>query len=1086
MGAKSPSRSLIKQLLDHLAEELDPETFGCSPPRYRRLTREGRALAVYRFFLRTCVHFNQDLLLLGDASEDILRSLYGPEDEEATFITFHGGGADLGKLSSILRVDLVIYFRVTEGPRSPFYKWHDSRVHSCLVGSGASRSTTLFYRVYRQPAGFELKPVTATQAKAEYSAAVSEASFISPRSQLSERHGRCYLRTLVAVLELSAPGLGECLASTRCPTLVSLCLLLGPRMPGPLQIALEGKWLLLATHYGTGGRFRYARKSKKSGGILGVTDPDNQVFRVLANYTGRGDDPVTAVVCATSDGRLYVPHSQYAERVARGFKFPSANSLTRDKADRLMAGLQTGPDPAKEEDDTPYDTACRCLLCLQGQNYHKNFVPKKRRGKGAGRQPLAQRPFRCELDSLEYLRCFALENRENVERLKRVWRLCYAAMDAESMTEALPQHTADEVANVESITHLRYDSSPRFKQSIVVFAHGDFMDEDCRAEAAKPTPVYFRVTRDRPLAAVCGDYLSHVLWRRDCAASLKEQLLAPFFAVLRPLREAHMLFAERHARPGEADKATASRARASYDASIAGKFEKHLLRLVRTYYILAFNGKGYDFIMLAPALVSAAARREKPIQVHIGREGNQVRSIRLGGRGTGIAFRDLCDLCGRGVSLASLTKMAKLDRPKGIFPFKQLCSLESLEDPELSSDPAMWANELGGRSPTREEIAQAQALFRQHGFTSLRSWLDLYLGIDIECLQLCASTVFDRLHRLLDSHPVDVGKMTIASFSSYVSQLFLFKEKRIAMYAPVTTSLYSSLRDTTKGGLVQVSRNHCDPLDGDPDSRINAHLIDGLLGHAEGAPPRTGNAPTPDTPRAAANRAVIEECLGLFGERPFPSEASTHTPGMPELSASRPMRAVHEALLHADTLFRDPEPATSTTLGRAQDFLASRSGASWLLTERERREGPQFGRFTYYLDEHGRSPSLGRRRQACPKTLSSLGLYSTAGKSPSLPHPEIPPCKRATAPVSRSAPPARFPPESAQRGAQSRLAFQVRRPRRRRPTRPPPRPLLHHIGSDGKRGGIAPHRRPPRPASCLAWGPSRWCWPGRRLSPLPG
>ena len=815
--------------------------------------------------------------------------------------------------------------------------------------------------------------MAASQAAAEYSVATSEACFISARSKILNQHKNCYLRTLVAVLDLEAPGLDDCVATNPCPTLVSLCLLLGPRLPAPLQHSLSGKWLLLATHHGTGGRFRYARKSKKCGGIRGVTDPDNQVFRVLANYTGRGDKTATTVVCATCDGRLYVPHPRYAERVAQGFKFPSTNSFTRDKAERLPGGIKTGSDPPTEEHSTAYGTACRCLLCLQGEAYYKNFVPKKRRGKGSRRQPLAQRPYRCELDSLEYLWCFSLESEENVDQLKRSWRLCYAAMDAESMTEALPQHTADEVTNVESITHLRYDSSPRFKQSIVVFAHGDFMDEECKVEASKPTPVFFRVTRDRPLASVCRDYLSHVLWRRDCAASRKEQLLAPFFAMLRPLKEAHMRFAERHSRPGETVGAGRSRARASYDASIAGKFEKHLLRLVRTYYVMAFNGKGYDFILLAPAIVSAAARREKPIRVHIGREGNQVRSIRLGGQGTGISFRDLCDLCDRGVSLANLARISKLDRPKGIFPFKQLCSYESLDDPELSSDPAMWASELGGQSPTQEEIAEAQAQFRRLGLTSLGSYLDLYLGIDIECLQLCTSTVLDRLYQLLDSHPVDVGKMTIAGFSSYVSQLFLFKERRMAMYAPTTTSLYSSLRDTTKGGLVQVSRNHCDPHDTDPDSRINAHLINGLLGccaegSGESPPPRNVPRPVHDSPRALANRAVIAECLARFGKRSFPSQAATHTPGMPELSASRPMQAAHDALRHADSLFRDPELASSspsataspsTGLGRAQDFFASRGdgGASWLLTERERREGPQFGRFTYYLDEHGRSPT---------------------------------------------------------------------------------------------------------------------------------
>ncbi len=951
---RSPSSEglcLIKQLLRHVATTLPAL---CAPGRWQRASLEERSRVIYRHFLRTCVHFNTDLTLVGGLNDETLLSLFGPPDEEPTFMTFHGKGADLAKLSAILHIDLVIYMR---GSKSHSYKWHDSRVQSQLVDEGTSvRRCYFFVAERKKDATFLLSPVPESRASKEYSPGESEARFISGKSRLV---GDCYLKALALLLGIQEPPTDWPV----CATLASLCRTIGPSLPPCIKSALDGRRLLLAVHQSTGCRFRHARKKGGQRGKLGIFEPSNQVYRIIAWYAGPGENLSNVVICAVLGGRLYIPHEPYATQVASGLKFPTSNSLTAPKVEALgrhlgsKAGAVSAPE-APEGAALP-ESACKCELCRDGLKYYNNFVPKsKRKGARRGRIP-AQRPFRCDLDSVEYFRAFALDTPENLDRLRRAWNLCFASMDVESMTENLPSHASDETGGIENLTYVRYDSSPRMKQTVVVFAHGDFMDRDGLAETEDSVPVFFRVTETKSLAQLSVEYLRYIRARRDAAARIKEELLKPAFSVLSRLREAHGEYCQRRAPRGESEAARKVRTKSSYFATVAGKFEAQLQRVVRSYYVFAYNGRGYDFILMAPPFISAAARISPPARVQIMREGNQVRSIRIE---KGLVFRDLCCLSGHSVSLAQLVKSSGIPQEKSIFPYKQLSSLESLRDPELSEDPAMWASELSGRAPSAEEIKEARAIFKERGMTSLSCWLDRYLALDVTCLLLVARKLLDRFQSLLGCHPIDVGRLTIASYSSYVSQLFLFKHRRPAMYSPMTTSLYSSLRDTTKGGLVQVSRHHCDAEDKDPSARINAHIMDSLRkGPNEGSRASSGKSHFTEGVGLKRTRKVVQETLERFGEKMLPSAAATFTPGQPALSSSRPLEAAHAAINRASGLFKPPpeDPPHRGPLGRPVDFLASGRG-SWLLSQREREEGARQGRFTLYLDEHGEDLSLSR------------------------------------------------------------------------------------------------------------------------------
>ncbi len=955
--AKSPSsesRSLIKQLLSSLAEDI-PSL--CSPCIWQRLAPSERSIYIYKFFLQKCVHFDTDLSIASSVDDDILQGLFGLPDEEPVYMTFHAGGADLAKLSGILKIDLVVYFNPARQRRTQKYKWFDSRLQSQLTGSGNSQST-YFFRVERCKAGeFTLNRVNEGEALKEYTASESESPFISGRSVMTSSFNSCYLGALLALLGARHKPEHD---DPCCPTLLSLCLAMGRGLGQTTMFFLKRKRILLASHHSTGCRYKYARKKTNGKGALGILDPKNQVFRILATLTGQGDVAETIVVCVTVEGRLYIPHKLYADRAREGHKFPAPNTLNPLRIDRLVQKKSAGStqfpekdrEQGKKQKTAPYEPACPCSLCSNGLDYYKNFVIK---GDGRRRPTMAQRPFRSELDTLEYLHCFGIDTQDIRKRLTQVWSLSFASMDVESMTETLPAHTSDETAKIENLTELRYDSSPRLRQSVVVFAHGDFMNPSGTEEVGDCTPAFFRVKKNKSLVQLSVEYLDYIRKRRDAAAQLKEKLLEPVFSVLKPLKEAHWEYCRQRRLDGESDKTLKARTESSFSTTLMGKFESHLARLVRSYYIFAYNGKGYDFILMAGPLVSAAARLSPPARPRIMREGNQVRSIRIE---KGIVFRDLCCLSGHGVSLAQLAKMSGIPQEKSYFPFKQLSSLESLQDPELSADPSMWASELGGRSATDSDILEARRLFQERGMTSLGDWLDFYLGRDILCLLLCTKTLFNRFFSLLGCHPIDVGKLTIASYSSYVVQLFLFKEARPALYSPMTTSLYSSLRDTTKGGLVQVSRHHCDVGNKDPASRINAHLVsllqgDGKQGHDYHETTENVSA----NPRHAKLNKIIDAVLDEFGENMLPSQRATQTPTVPGLSASRPAEAAHAAVVTTAKIFQPPEGFNEKKpLGRPVDFLKKHSengGASWLLTERERREGAQPPNYSFYLDEHG-------------------------------------------------------------------------------------------------------------------------------------
>ncbi len=1017
-----PSRTLIKQLLRHLAHVL-PQSSYQKFFNWSKLEAVARELCLYRYFLDHCVHFDTDLNIAGELPSEEISALYGEEEIEPAFLTFHNYGGDLGKLCTLLSLDLVIFFRATPGSgkgKKNALKWFDSRLTSQLTADSVTLPL-FFFEVVRDTQTPILVLKKEEEANLLYSPGTSESKFISQSSLLVSPTNGCYLETLLQLLSLKFRDKQRL---PKCPSLFSLMLLLAePEKMKKEDIfsLFDGLTLVLATHQGTEGRFRFARKKKGEGsGRLSAYDAKNQTFRILTIFESekrtKGEKENVVVVCVTFGGRMYIPLPPFSRKVKEGLKFPSCNPL---KVDGLLGDMrkdQMEKDDDEEEEHLPppYVPCCTCSLCQDGAKYYPNFTKKGGKSdKNGKKQALLQRPFRSYPDLLELMKIFSLDSPENLTAYEKACQLSISSMDVESMTEQLSGHASDYVTNIKPLMSIRLDSSPRRVQKIVDFAHLDFLREEGESrteqkekchdeegekkepeEAEIGKPAFFRVTKETSMKKLALDYLRYLKERQAMAEEKKKRLLRPLFETVAVFKKAHVEFSQKNAGPNEKKSDIEKRAATSFRSSIFGLLEKRLIDLTRSYYVFCYNGRSYDFVLLSSHLTCAAGKLEPPARFHFLREGNKIRSMRL--VGAGIYFRDLCDLSGPRKTLASMAKTCGMvNLQKEIFPFSQVDCLEALDCPQLTRDKRLWQSELSGKVPSDEEIQNAHQIFERKSMSNLREFLEFYLLKDVKLLLFISARLLDRFYRLLGSHPIDAHRLTIASFSSFVCQQFLFQHRRPAMFSPQIPSLYSSIKSCCRGGLVQVLRHENNVDDKSEGARLNSHLISALCGKDSPTPScastgvRSTTAVVQNTSkRALRNNSVIQQVLKEWGDGMLPHQ-SVITKKQPHLSTANAMQAAHDSVCLAEKIFcpdplapskQEEEELDPPPLGRVVDLLNRRTEdgshpQKWLLSKKEREEGAQHGRFTFYLDETGKQGKM------CKKTrynifIHSLGLYS--------------------------------------------------------------------------------------------------------------
>jgi hypothetical protein len=179
---------------------------------------------------------------------------------------------------------------------------------------------------------------------------------------------------------------------------------------------------------------------------------------------------------------------------------------------------------------------------------------------------------------------------------------------------------------------------------------------------------------------------------------------------------------------------TASRV---FDATLWGKFRKHLDALCDRMIVFSFNGSGYDHVLLLSRLVCFANSRHEPnTRIRVIRAGNRIRSITMGG----IRFSDAMHLLSAGSSLRGLAQMTGLasaerekgELTKGHFPFRALTSHAFLRQRELPTDPESWYNELRGEYTPEETIRACVEDFKARQFPDVMAYLLHYLKSKLE------------------------------------------------------------------------------------------------------------------------------------------------------------------------------------------------------------------------------------------------------------------------------------------------------------------------------------------------------------------
>jgi hypothetical protein len=310
----------------------------------------------------------------------------------------------------------------------------------------------------------------------------------------------------------------------------------------------------------------------------------------------------------------------------------------------------------------------------------------------------------------------------------------------------------------------------------------------------------------------------------------------------------------------------------SWKWSLLGTLESRLLSLLCSYNVLGFNAEGFDLIVLCSRLVVLA--KELGLRgVRMQRDGGKIRWLKM----DGLYFGEVKRLLSPGTSLASLARTFGLRESKGIFPFDLFTDLSFLDRARLPRDAALWASALNpGKSPSQEEVDEAQALFDERGFGSVGEYLAHYLSLDVVILQRAAVAMEDKYYEALGLDFVELRKFTVSSLSSCGAQHFLARNRRVGFFSPNHARMYSVSGGGGGGGgggdhpPRRVDRAGRDGPDASPPGERGAGQVGGLAARPDargargGLPERLQRPPSPSgSPPAGHARRVRGRELSL-------------------------------------------------------------------------------------------------------------------------------------------------------------------------------------------------------------------------------
>jgi hypothetical protein len=584
----------------------------------------GDELGAYRKFLASTLNTNLSHANLANLSPSLLGRFFGAQHRLASprYLDLRNS-RDLARLEDVLDVRLVIA-RTASKSSEAWTKVSDRRVYDVVFAGGAHARTEHFFALdYGKDKRWDLYRVPEAHRTRYYSPSASESSLIR-RGLL---FGDCLLTATLLLLERPPPPPGH-VCSPDCKSLTDLCASAEARTAAGVQV-------LFVSHLASS---TIATRSSRL--------PKHQFFGRLGILRGP-EEPLSseaAVLCLTSDGRMYAPHQDVAEFVLgpkkprrldpRTVPYPGMDEVVLDRKKRVPAAAAVGS----------------CPSCKESTAYAANMA-------AAG----PQKHYSTPLSTSDLLYMTALDTEDNVAAVLECCRVGMCFFDLESFTEAAHFEPGNEDVSFEFVplsqTHL--ERRLVATQRPMLAGHVDALDLSSSAEP--------EITKsDAGPDDLIRRFAVRMVERRDVAVAHKHRLLAGLFSKLRLFRKAHLDFfasegyavpplvtdrsrtteeeeeeeeeddlppppkkrskAEKEEQdPTErllADKEERQRLEVdqSWRSSLLGRLEENLARLEKKYLVWSFAGERYDMPLLA-ATLTVFFREQGVRNIKMSREG---------------------------------------------------------------------------------------------------------------------------------------------------------------------------------------------------------------------------------------------------------------------------------------------------------------------------------------------------------------------------------------------------------------------------------------------------------------------------------
>ena len=435
--------------------------------------------------------------------------------------------------------------------------------------------------------------------------------------------------------------------------------------------------------------------------------------------------------------------------------------MTASRGTRLPAGSYGGGSKRRREETatTAADEEWHCGPCGAASGYR---IPVR------GPRPDSRRPcprlFEISPSTFDLLAALGWATAENVESVSEACRLSISAFDVESYNVPAREGEEEEgegfvgPSSEEELMGIRVKSR-QVPALVSVYDYGEM--ESGRGAG----PAVYSLGPD---GEGISDFVEDLRGRRDGASRAKGELLGGLLGDLARLRRCHREFflkelaardlavpvefrrensddddedddsggeelreEEEWPPPSEAAwDPDPARLYSGLDASwrncIFGRLERNLRDLVGRFVSYAFNGEGYDFVILA-----------RPLILHLHSLGLRPKMMRAGARigwisFKGVELREIKGLLSPGFSLSTLAEMTGLSEggvtlKKTIFPFSALTKPDDLLAKTLPGDPEMWKSDLSGKTPSATEISAALADFEAKECENVGDYLKHYL-----------------------------------------------------------------------------------------------------------------------------------------------------------------------------------------------------------------------------------------------------------------------------------------------------------------------------------------------------------------------